>query len=64
MGFILFSVLPSTLVPRGGGTFLTTGYLHTTIDCVATPALSQANMFNIAKAGAKAISKFLEDKPS
>lgn len=49
MGFILFCILPSTFMPRGGSIFLTTGSLHTTTNCLATLALSQANIFSIVK---------------
>lgn len=50
MIFILFCILPSALMPgRGGGIFLTTASFHTTTNCVATPALSQDNIFSIVK---------------
>lgn len=50
MIFILVCILPSTLMARrGGGIFLTTASLHTTTNCIATPALSQANIFSIVK---------------
>lgn len=48
MAFILFCILPSAPVPRGG-IFLTTGSLHTLANCVATPALSQDSIFSILK---------------
>lgn len=49
MSFILFYILPFTLIPRGRGVFLTSGSLHTTANSRATPALSHADIFSIVK---------------
>lgn len=49
MSFTLFCILPSTLIPRRGGVFLTCSSLDTTANSGATPALSQADIYSIVK---------------
>lgn len=49
MSFILFCIVLSTFIPRGGGVFLNSGSLPTTANSWATPALSQADIYSIVK---------------
>lgn len=49
MSFILFCILPSTLIPRGGGVFLTSGSSPTLPRAEPPLPSSQADMYSIVK---------------